>query len=188
MTDPTRLIDSLAASKQALVDRSSQLTSESRWDEAKRAIEWAKQIDGMIAALSNGNGLIHQPAVRRTATDTQSTRARRDLPYYYVEDEGDRLVKVGPSRDGGTYEHRVVRKNFELVLSRLRDMAGHTVEFETQRLVDRCDIPGHEPLIVVAVLEKHGLLIRLRRGRWQFADPAGFGRAADAVWQQLSRQ
>jgi len=187
MIHATRLVDSLAASKQELVNRSNQLAADSRWDEAQTAIEWAKQIDGMIAALSNGNGIpAHQPSIRRESPTPTARRTHRDLPYYYVE--GDRLVKVGPSRDGGTYEHRVTRKNFALVLARLRDMAGETTEFETQRLVDRCDIPGHEPLIVVAVLEKHGLLIKLRRGRWQFADPTGFARASDAAWQKLPRE
>jgi len=187
MTHTTRLVDSLTASKQELVDRSNRLAADSLWDEAQTAIEWAKQLDGMIAALSNGNGVpAHMPTIRREQPTSKTRRPHRNLPYYYVE--GDRLVKVGPSRDGGTYEHRVTRKNFDLVLARLRDMAGETTEFETQRLVDRCDVPGHEPLIVVAVLEQHGLLIRLRRGRWQFADPAGFARASDAAWQKIPRE
>lgn len=36
--------------------------------------------------------------------------------------EGGKLVKVGASRDGGTYEHRVTRRRFDLVLEQLRSM------------------------------------------------------------------
>ena len=182
---PSRLMNSLATTKNELVSHSNELAASSRWDEAQTAIGWAKQIDGMIAALTDGNGGAPYQAPPEPAPQPP-TRSREDLPYFYVE--GDKLVKVGPSRDGGTYEHRMSHKNFDLVLGQLREMARDTVEFETPKLVSRCNIPNHEPLIVLAVLEKQGLVVKIRRGRWQFADAANFPRKADSVWQQLPRQ
>ncbi len=99
-------------------------------------------------------------------------------------DRGRGVVLIAPDGAGG----RGVGVSFELVLDQLRIMATSTSEFETQRLVDQCDIPKHEPGIVVAVLAKYGLLHRIRRGRWRFDDPASFGERAAGVWQRLPRE
>ena len=98
------------------------------------------------------------------------------------------MAKIGPSRDGTTYQHRVTRDHFDLIIARLTEIAASRKTFETTDVVGRLDIPKHEPLIILAVLEEQKLLIGVRRGRWVFINPVTFAADAEQVWNKLPRQ
>ena len=153
-----------------------------QWDRAQSLLQWAQQVDGIISGITRTGPL---PTPRATPALTTHTSTPRP-PYYYIYQ--GKLVKVGPSRDGGTYEHRVLQEHWNLVLSQLAQMARTSRTFETPDLVNRCDIPKHEPLIVLAVLEEHRLLQNTRRGRWSFANATTFAEAAARVWSSIPVQ
>jgi hypothetical protein len=181
---PIGLLDSLNAAKGKLVEFSSLAAETDNWAEAQTAIEWAKKLDAMVTALS-GKDVIGslgsetlRPVARQNSVDGQS------FPRFYVED--NRLVKIGAKRDKeGTYEHRVTHANYDLVVQQLCKIAGFSNEFETQKLIDHCDIPKHEPGIVLAVLEKQGLLANVRRGKWEFLAAASFSAQVQDIWDRI---
>ena len=178
MTDgnEARLAELLKQAQTMMVELSGRCAGTQRdWDKAKALLDGARQIDGILALLSG-----------RRAAEAPAPAGRGKLPYYCVE--YDKLVKVGRSRDGGTYEHRVTRKHYDLILARLGDFSKHDPTFETRRLVEQCKVPAHEPLIVVNLLGEKGLLEGLRRGRWSFPDASGFADAVRAVWGNLPRK
>ena len=177
MTDgnESRLAELLKQAQTMMVELSGRCAGTQRdWDKAKALLDGARQIDGILSLLSG----------QRMA---EAHPDRRKLPYYYVEH--DKLVKVGRSPTAGTYEHRVTREHFDLIVARLTDLAKQGRTFETRRqLVDQCDVPAHEPLIVVNMLGEQGLLEGLRRGQWAFPNPEGFADAARGIWSKLPRQ
>ena len=61
---------------------------------------------------------------------------------------------------------------------------GHAT-FETPDLIKLCDVPKHEPLIILAVLEEQKLLINVRRGRWVFVNADTFRADTLKVWTAL---
>lgn len=172
-------IDLLQKAKNRLVKLAADYGAQSNWEEAHEHLNGAKQIDELLAGGSNGNGVMHMP--RREPQPRRFTT----LPHFYVE--GDKLVKVGQSRDGGTYEHRVTKESYEIIINALKAFAKSGERFETQSLVDRCPIPKHEPGIVARVLEEHGLLTQLRRGTWQFDDRWSFDAKVDGLWPRIRR-
>lgn len=171
-----RLGELLRQAQTMMVELSGRCAGTERdWDKAKALLEGARQIDGILALVSG-----------QSAPEPPTEADRRKLPYYYVE--RDRLVKVGRSRDGSTYEHRVTREHYDLIVSRLKELAKQGRTFETRRLVEQCDVPAHEPLIVVNVLSEQTLLEGLRRGRWSFRSPNGFAEAVSGVWSKMPKQ
>lgn len=171
-----RLADLLEQAQALMVDLSGHCAGADRdWDKAQRLLDGARQVDAILATLRGEAA---------PAKSGGSIRPRK-LPYYYVED--NRLVKVGQSRDRGTYEHRVTREHYDVIQSRLCQMADDSSVFETQRLVDRCDVPRHEPLIVVNMLAEQRLLVNVRRGHWSFADKDAFRSEVARVWSGLPR-
>lgn len=180
-SDALGLAKTLEQAKQEMVRLSGRCAvTTGEWDRAQSLLQWARELDGMILGLKQNGSSTYKAA----APAPRPARPSK-LPYYFVED--DKLVKVGPSRDGGTYEHRVVRKNFDLITQRLMEMSRTGTSFETPDLVNRCDIPKHEPLIVLAVMEEQGLLLNVRRGRWSFSNAASFASDVLRVWTSLPR-
>jgi len=178
MTDGNegRLAGLLKQAQTMMVELSGRCAGTQRdWDKAKALLDGARQIDGILALLSG-----------QRAAEAPASIDQRKLPYCCVEH--DKLVKVGRSRSGGTYKHRVTREHFDLIVARLVGLAKGGRTFETRRLVDQCDVPAHEPLIVVNLLGEHGLLQGLRRGRWSFPNTEGFADAARGIWNKLPRQ
>ncbi len=171
-----RLANLLGQAQVLMVELSRQYAVAGQFDRAQRPLEWARQVDGIRNDLNTGG--------ERQASGAHP-EARR-LPYYYTKHE--KLVKLGSRRDGGTYYHRVTREHYDLITSRLRDMARMAAEFETQRLVDGCDVPKHEPLLVVNMLSQQGLLDSARRGRWRFIDREKFSATVEEVWRRLPRE
>lgn len=180
---PARM--ALEEAKVRLVQLSTAFAGESKWDAARISIDWAKQIDEMTSGLDaitrpkkNGQEATaaHDRVYRQAAHDDQ-------YPKYYRE--GNRIVKVGQSRNGSTYTHRVTRPNFDRILAKTLELTRSSREFETQTLVDRCNVPKHEPQIFVRILEKQGLLLNLRRGRWRVANPDTFESSCRGVWDRI---
>ena len=183
MTDgnETRLAELLGQAQTMMVELSARCAGTQRdWDKAKALLDGARQIDGILEILAGRQA----PEVRPSSA--VGNAARRKLPYYYVE--YDKLVKVGRSRDGGTYEHRVTREHYDRIVEKLRKLAEQEHAFETRRLVEICDVPAHEPLIVVNMLAEQGLLDGVRRGRWAFLDVDEFASAVGLVWDKLPRR
>ena len=171
-----RLADLLRQAQTMMVELSGRSAGADRdWDKAKALLDGARQIDALLAMLAG------QPAAQAPASI-----AGQKLPYYYTE--RDKLVKVGRSREDGTYEHRVIRDHYEHIVGQLCELATQGPAFETRRLVSRCHVPAHEPLIVVNLLGQHRLLDGLRRGRWSFVDAAGFKAAVGGIWDKLPRR
>jgi hypothetical protein len=177
-----KCLECLEEAKRLMVGLSGQsAVSGQDWDKAQCLLQWARDVDAILQGLRRNKS---EPLKIPQTPSGPSIPAK--LPYYCIQD--DRLVKVGASREGGTYEHRVTRKNFDLVVRQLCEMAAQSRTFETQRLVDRCDIPKHEPLIVVNVLAESSLLLGRRRGRWAFADTTKFPSDVQTVWSELPRR
>ena len=170
-------IELLQKAKKRLVELAAEFGSRSEWEEAHEHLNGASRIDQLLSDAPSTNGAVSS-VERRSHSFTK-------LPYFYID--GDKLVKVGKSRDGGTYEHRVTRQNYELIIDALKKYARSSEQFETQSLVDRCPIPKHEPGIVARVLEEEGLLVQVRRGTWQFEDRWSFDTKVQAVWQRVQR-
>ena len=156
-----------------------------QWDRAQWMIQKAKDLDDMINGLrQNGNG---HASLRPVPGPIQTPKPKYDkLPYYFTET--NKLVKVGPSRDGSTYQHRVTREHFDVMLNRLAEIAAKDKQFETPDLSEAIDIPKHEPLIMLDLLEQRKLLINVRRGRWVFINAETFREEAQKVWGDLPRE
>ena len=168
-----RLADLLGQAQALMIELSGRCAVGDRdWDKAQRLLEGARQVDAILHVLT-----------REATLPPKGTLHDRKLPYYYVA--YDKLVKVGRRRDGGTYKHRVTREHYDLITSRLCEIAKAGATFETQRLVDRCDVPKHEPPLVVHMLSQQGLLANIRRGRWSFTDQATFPKTVKTVWDHL---
>lgn len=154
------------------------------WTGAQSAAEWGKDLDSLSARLRpppNGSA----PAEPIEQPKPPSPESRQRFPYYFVE--GDYLVKVGRSNNGGTYKHRVPREHFDVVLQKLDGLAKSSSAFDTQLLINQCPTPRHEPLIVLDVLEELALLTNPRRGRWLFRDRVTFRANPQLLWDRIPR-
>jgi hypothetical protein len=182
VTHISNLVGTLERAKHELVACSQTAATSGQWDLAEFMVQSARHVDGIITGVrQNGSA---PPATR--PTDQHHPSRPEKLPYYYVE--GDKLVKVGRSRDGTTYKHRVTRGHFDQLIETLAAMAQDHRAFESADFVRRCDVPKHEPLIMLGVLKEHELLHSSRRGRWAFVNPATFAADAGQVWDALTGQ
>jgi hypothetical protein len=179
------LVSTLEKAKRQMMESIQTAGEAGQWNHAEWLIQRAKDLDDMIIGLRQNGTSADYPHVRPTGAAAPKSRPER-LPYHYIE--ANKLVKVGPSRDGSTYEHRVVREHFDAVLDKLAEIARKTRTFDTPDLIRRCDVPKHEPLIILAVLKEQNLLINERRGRWVFTNAETFGVDAQRVWSALPRQ
>lgn len=183
----SELLVALEGAKTALTHSIQEASAAGDWDAAEHLVQWAREVGGMLETVA---GVPH-PANGRPAFSAVALTASRgsrpaNLPFHCTEK--NKLVKVGASRDGTTYEHRVTREHFDLIIENLATMAQGADAFETTELNQRCDVPRHEPKIVLDVLEEHHLVRNVRRGRWGFTNASGFATEAQAVWSALPRR
>jgi hypothetical protein len=183
MKQDSELISLLDGAKREMMCASQTAGVAGQWERGKYLFQCASDIDRMIAGLQR-NGFSPAPA-RPMMPTTQLSRPTK-LPYFFIEE--NKLAKLGPSRDGSTYQHNVIREHYDLMIEQLTIMAREGKNFETPDLVNRCDIPKHEPLIMLAVLEEQKLLVNTRRGRWTFVNPETFPTDVQRVWNALPRQ
>ena len=182
MTQDAELVSLLDQAKREMMRSIQTAGSAGQWERGKFLFQCASDIDSMIAGLQR-NGFSAGPS--RAATPAVQPPRPTKLPYFYVD--GNKLAKIGPSRDGTTYEHRVIKEHYDLMIEKLAIMAREGKNFETPDFVNRCDIPKHEPLIILAVLEEQKLLVNVRRGRWTFVNPQTFAADVQRVWGALPR-
>lgn len=182
----TSLKEDLNRVRDGMIAASQDCAQTSNWSQAEQFMRYGRELDAMAKAIDAMDSAEPPPQQRPSSRQGGlSNGVARKLPYYYRE--GDVLAKVGPSRDGSTYVHRVPRDHYDIVVTeieRINRQFGDT--FATAALVDRCPIPKHEPLIVVAVLAESGCLRRIRRGHWATVNPGGLRADADAAWSRLS--
>ena len=184
-TFPSGLVATLEKAKHQLMEAIQTAGQAGQWDLAEWGVRKAKDLDEMIIVLQNGTGAGHSQFRPMPEAATKFRPAK--LPYHYTE--ANKLVKLGRSRDGGsTYKHRVVREHFDAVINELAEIASETATFETTELVRRCEVPKHEPKIILDVLEEQKLLTKVRRGRWMFTNAETFGVDAQKVWSALPKQ
>jgi hypothetical protein len=176
------LAPALEKAKAEMMKSSQIAMAAGQWERAEWAVQSAKSLDSMLTVALNGSsGAAALALVSTTSIKPKSRPAK--LPHFYTE--ADKLVKVGASRDGGTYEHRVIRAHYDLMIDKLVEVAGRDKSFETPDLIKKCDVPKHEPLIIVAMLESRGLLIKFRRGRWVFKSADTFATDVQKIWVAL---
>jgi hypothetical protein len=164
--------------------RSSQIAGGAgRWDDAQYRLECARDLDAMLVGITQ-NG--YAPASTPTVY-AQTAKARpKKLPHFFID--GNKLAKLGPSRDGTSYQHNVTREHYDLMAAQLVEIAKETRSFETADFTKHLDIPKHEPLVFLAVLEHQKLLINVRRGRWVFVSANTFETEVQKVWGALPRE
>jgi hypothetical protein len=149
------------------------------YEGAKAAVECVQRVDAVRAMLLGRNGVEPRPPASEPEEQGSFPRYCR---------EADRVTKIGPSRDGGTYEHVVPKPNFEEILAVLVQYAQKARAFETKQLQHAIDhIPHHQPSTVLGILERQGLIEKEKRGRWAFVDRRGFAVAARSVWNNIPR-
>src|SRR5436190_11447513 len=104
----SELVGTLEKAKGHMMESIQHAGQAGQWDRAQWMIQKAKDLDEMINGLRQ-NGTGHAP-LRPSSAPVQTTPPKyAKLPYYFTE--SNKLVKVGPSRDGSTYQHRVTRQH-----------------------------------------------------------------------------
>ena len=174
----------LGEAKKQMIETSSLLAqSGGDWDAAQRLLARAREIDAIRSDLDN---MIRSgPILFNMPRDREPLHA--NLPYYQIED--DRLVKVGKSRNGGTYKHRVPKEHYDIIVAKLVDFArSGRPYFLTQDLIDRHDMPNHEPNLVINLLEEKAVVRRVTRGRYAFSHREAIQEQAETIWRELPRQ
>ena len=168
----------LDEAKTQMIELSTECQSASDWDAAERLITWARSIDAIKQEMEgkSGNG---GPSVKQPTGSTT-------LPYYYI-DNGN-LVMRGPSRNGGYYEHRIPKGDYDLIVQKLCEIARSSQDFYTQDLQNRSQMAIHKPSEIVKLLAQKGLLGDVRKGRYAFLKPETFAPDAARVWSELPRE
>ena len=88
--------------------------------------------------------------------------------------EGDRLVEHSVARNGNTYDHVAVDQHVTIVINKLRIMAKNKKTFYTKEVIDRGEMPVHEPRIVLNWIRSLGYLERVKKGQWKFLNVEKF--------------
>ena len=161
-------------------------TSREDYSGARSGLEWAELLNSISSRLDfHDNG--SQLAPTATASETAVALSPPQLPYY--RREFDNLVKIGKKRGGaGIYKHPVPKDNFDQIISALEGFAESARRFDTKSLQDEvAQIPRHQPLVVLAVLEEQRLVHKTQRGHWAFTHRTGFSVASKTVWGKISQ-
>ena len=181
----------LAEAREALVPLVGEYAGKGDYRSAQSAMELAQKLDEVtkgLAALvpgqdNGGNLPMSQPTKSRwpSSIPTES----KDLPFFYAE--GDRLVMRGPSRDGTHYEQRIPKAHYDLIIRKLRDCQQGRGIVRNQEMLNRAEMPVHEPGLILKLLASKGLLEPRQKGVYSFVDAADVRTAAQAVWDGLPR-
>lgn len=181
MAQRQNVLEVLQHAKKAMLETSQLAGAEGDWDLAKKALQWAQQLDQMTVEASTPVFAPNVPVLMRGVAQAQRTA----LPRYYVD--RDRLIKVGASRDGGMYKHSVTRSHFDGVIDRLEMVTASDGLFDMSDVLRHIDIPRHEPLIVTGALANENILKKVRRGRWLVVDRINLKASAQRAWEVMSR-
>jgi hypothetical protein len=168
------VVSLLHRAKAELVRLSNECASGSQFERAQRLLNYAESI-GQIE-MDLGSGFPVRPS-------------SLSAPLHFYVDDANKLVMRAASRTGGSYAHRVPRPHFDQILQKMIALADDgEVAFSSQSLQDSREMPVHEPLLVVRLLAKQGLIERLRKGHFKFRDAAGFAAEARGLWDTLPRR
>ncbi len=184
MNSDLEVVSVLQSAKQKMIALSQAAATDGQWHRAQHLLHHASATDSIINGLSRDDDNCDSSL----AFPLRSPKpGPGKLPFYYVD--RNKLVKVGEkkSRDGSTYEHRTTREHFDLIIKQLSAFASRGKDFETTDLLSKCDVPKHEPGIILAVLRKQKLLSSPRRGQWEFVKASTFASDAQRVWAAIPR-
>lgn len=171
-----RLLDE---AKAKIIELSTESQSASDWDTAERLITWARSIDAIKQEMEGNTskpGEVPKPPI-------PSTR----LPYYYVDNGA--IVMCGPSRNPNRpyYEHRIPKRDYDLIVQKLCVIAQSSHDFYTQDLQDRDEMAIHKPGEIVKLLAQKGLLADIRKGRYGFLKAETFASDVASLLSGLPR-
>ena len=171
-------VQRLKEAKGGMIGLAGRLASEDKWDEAEKVQTWARSLGQLTQQMADGEG---------TATSQGPRLPASPLPHFYIN-PADKLVMQGRSRNGGSYRHRVVRPHYDLIVKKVASLARSGNSFHSQDLQDRREMPVHEPLLVVRLLTKRGLITKVQKGKFALKDAARFLRDATELWSLLPRE
>lgn len=154
------------------------------WDAAERALGLARSIDAIENEMGNGG----DNTMPKSNSPKPPNRGP-ELPYYYVDNDG-KLVMRGKSRSRpeGYYEQRILKDHYDLIVRKLGRMAQSFNDFYNQDLLDRSEMPVHEPGLIIKLLSKKGLLQEIRKGRYTFLKPQDLLTDASRIWSELPQE
>ncbi len=153
------------------------------WDQYETLSQSAKEIDHIRHLLVERTELRHARDARTVHIRTRFPGG--SYPRYLVR--GDTLAKVGLSRSGSTYVHRVPREAAESVVSGLQEFTKDGDTFTTERAVNRIAVPMYQTYIVLAALAELHLLEPVRRGLFRFVDRGTFVEESKDIWKKFSQ-
>jgi hypothetical protein len=182
-------LESLQHAKEAVVALVGEYAGTGEYRLAQVAVGIAQRIDeekGAIEGLASGKN-------NSPKTDYQTSSKPRDpfptqskdLPFFYAE--GDRLVMRGPSRNGTYYEQRLPKSHFDLITGKLELLQKRNTVVRNQDLLNRAEMPVHEPGIILKLLARKGVLVTIQKGVYSFANTENVKLSAQTVWDGLRR-
>jgi hypothetical protein len=134
-------------------------------------------------ATNSAAGGPAEPPPRRAAADAARFGVR-----------GGQLVKRGPGRSGGHYEHAVSREQLDQILVRLQALAGRAGARQKPFAVEDIErglpepLPRYKVYVVLSLVQRAGLLFAVRKGAYLFAAPEAFAAAAAGLWDRVQKQ
>lgn len=191
LAESQKLMDvstNLESARQGLVAVVAECVDSGDYDSAKAAMDIAQRVDDIAKAVKS---LLDTTSGERAGLPPTTGRLSsfpteaKDLPFYYAD--GDRLVMRGPSRDGTYYDQKVPRAHYDLIVAKLCTFRQKSEMVRNQALIDRAEMPVHEPSLILKLLAAEKLLVPLQKGLYVFADVEDFEKAARRVWDNLPR-
>jgi hypothetical protein len=152
------------------------------WDKNEVLFHSAKDVDQLRHLLIERTEVKDLGELR-----TPSVRTRfpgGSYPKYLVRNET--LAKVGLTRSGSTYVHRVPKSVVESVVAGLQEFTKEGDTFTTERAVGRIAVPMYQTYIVLAVLSELRLVEPMKRGVFRFVDRGKFVDETKEIWKRLS--
>src|SRR4051812_17208530 len=108
MTQTPEIVATLEKAKGQMMDSIQAAGQAGQWDRAQWMVQKAKDLDEMIVGLRQ-NG--HTPLRPAPAPVPPAKPKPAKLPHFYIHGN-NKLAKIAASRDGGTYEHRIMREHY----------------------------------------------------------------------------
>ena len=156
------VIELIQNAKGLSVTLSQRYASEGKWDRAQAFLAAGQTLDRVVEQLpTNGAPVPAGQPIGATSVARIPSAAR--TAYYYI-DEDYCLAKLGRSRNGGGYKHRITRDSLETIM---RDIAQAADPIYTPSLLQACERPDHEPRLVIDLLIQKGHMRKLGRGRYR---------------------
>ena len=177
-----KVVRSLGEATQHLISLNTSLQSQGRWDEAQRVLGWGRSL-----------GEIAKEIGTMTAHPQAPTSLRQPHPgdgslLFYVDRDNKLVMRASSRRNGGFYEHRILKAHYDLVCRKIASMAERGGTFRSQEILDRREMPTHEPLEVIRLFVKEGLLESVKKGTMAFVNHMEFAARATALWSRLPRR